>query len=506
MAEILALSWDRKQLSGLEVVPSVAGPRVVKGFKVSWPEQPPTAEWLREILRRFEIKARNVAVAMPREDVVLRLLELPGVPDDELPTLVRFQAAARTAQSIDQLLLDYLPLPPRPGVAQKEVWLATTSLATVAPIQSLLSDAGLEVVQLTLSSLCLSELITRGTTRRSFDPSDASLVVLRQDARMELAVVCQQQLIAAHAVKWSSTSEIPPVTKMLAEVSRVLVQVQAWLPNSTLQHAWVIGDDANVGDLPQAIQQRWNCSVERFDPWRDGHVALGSTKIDGISTEFAVATGLALIQSHPLTPKIDLLHPRQPPRKRDPRKPLIVASAAAALALTALVTGITQQGLASMDARIDELRTEDNELGVRVKEGEPTLEAAKLVEDWQARNINQLNQIGELYRLMHGTPRIVISEYKFSPGLGNVLGRLKTTGMAKSRADAEQLGQSLADLPKFSVTPSSVPGMSRDAEYASRFELEADVVMVKQKPKPVSKPAVVAPAPSPAAQSANSGK
>ncbi|WP_010584173.1 type IV pilus biogenesis protein PilM [Schlesneria paludicola] len=506
MAEILALSWDRKQLSGLEVVPSVAGPRVVKGFRVDWPEQPPTAEWLRGTLQRFEIKARHVAIAIPREDVVLRLLELPSVPDDELPTLVRFQAAARTAQSIDQLLLDYLPLPSRPGVAQKEVWLATTSLATVAPIRSLLSEAGLDVVQLTLSSLCLSELIARGATRRSLDPAEASLVVLRQGARMELAVVCQQQLIAAHAVKWSSINEIPPVTKMLAEVSRVLVQVQAWLPNGTLQRAWVLGDDVDVGELPAAIQQRWNCSVERFDPWRDGHVALGSTKIDGASTEFAIATGLALIQSHPLTPKIDLLHPRQPPRKRDPRKPLMAVGAVAALVLTALAMGIMHQGLVGMDARIKELRTEDNQLGLRVKESEPTLEAAKNVEDWQSRNINQLNQIGELYQLMHGTPRVLVSEYKFSPGLGNVLGRLKTTGMAKSRADAEQLGQSLADLPKFSVSPSSAPGMSRDSEYVSRFELEADLVAVKLKPKPAAKPAIVPPVSNQPASSANPGQ
>ena len=497
MAEILALSWDRKQLSGLEVVPSITGPRIHGGFKVDWPEQTPTADWLREILKRHGIKAKQVAVAMPREDVVLRLLELPGVPDDELPTLVRFQAAARTAQAIEQLLLDYLPLPARPGVSQKEVWLATTSLTTVAPIRSLLTGAGLELIQLTLSSLCLTELIARGTARQSLDPAEASLVVLRQGARMELAVVCHRQMIAAHAVKWSSTSEIPPVSKMLAEVSRLLVQVQAWLPKGTLQRGWVIGDDGDVGELPQAIQQRWNCPVERFDPWRDTQISMGSANADATSTELAIATGLALIQSHPLTPKIDLLHPRQPPRKRDPHKPMIAAAAAAGLAIAAIATAITQQSLAGMDARIDELRTEDNELAVRVKEGEPTLEAAKNVEDWQARNINQLKQISELHQLMRGTQRVVVSEYKFSPGLGNVLGKVRTSGVSRNRADAEQLGQSLADLPKFSVSPSSVPGISRDSEYVSRFELEADLVPVKAKPlkTPPAPPATNPPAP-----------
>ena len=228
MADLLALSWDRHRLTGIELSPAAGGPRVLGAFSVDWPEQPPTSVWLRETLKRFGVNAKQVALALPREDAVLRLLELPQVSDAELPTLVRFQAAARSAQSIDQLLLDFLPLPLRDGVAQKEVWLATALQTTIDPIKKLLEESGLELVQLTLSSLCLTELIARGEARKSMDAAGASLVVLRDRARMELAVVSQRQLIAAHAVKWSSVADIPPVSKMLAEVSRVLVQVQAW--------------------------------------------------------------------------------------------------------------------------------------------------------------------------------------------------------------------------------------------------------------------------------------
>ena len=264
MADLLALSWDRHRLAGIELTPASGGPRILGGFSVNWPEQPLTANWLRETLRRHNINARQVVVSLPREDAVLRLLELPAVPDDELPTLVRFQAAARSAQSLDQLLLDFLPLPLRAGVSQKEVWLATALQSTVDPIRKLLDEAGLDLIQLTLSSLSLTELIARGEAKLSQENSGASLVVLRDRARMELAVVSQRQLIAAHAVKWSSINDIPPVTKMLAEVSRVLVQVQAWLPEGTLQRAWVIGDDTDVGELPAALAKRWNCPRRPF--------------------------------------------------------------------------------------------------------------------------------------------------------------------------------------------------------------------------------------------------
>jgi Tfp pilus assembly PilM family ATPase len=483
MADLLALSWDRHRLTGIEVSPVSGGPRILGAFSVDWPEQPPTANWLRETLRRFGVNAKQVTLALPREDAVLRLLELPAVSDDELPTLVRFQAAARSAQSLDQLLLDYLPLPLREGVAQKEVWLATAVQTTVDPIRKLLVDAGLDLVQLTLSSLCLTELIARGEARQSMDSAGASLVVLRDRARMELAVVSQRQLIAAHAVKWSSVNDIPPVSKMLAEVSRVLVQVQAWLPEGTLQRAWVIGDDNDVGELPEALGRRWNCPVQRFDPWRDSGISLGSTKPEGPASEFAIAAGLALIQSGPLSPKLDLLHPRQPPPKRNPRKPLYAAAAAAGLLVAALGTGVVQQSLAGYETKIEEMRIDESKLKQELKAGEPVFIAAKALDDWQSRSTNQLQQIAELHDVMKGTERLVISDYKIDPNIGDVVAKISAVGHARNRFDAEQFFQRLAELPKFrnGIRPKPITQTNRDPDYSSRFELDMDLVPARIK-------------------------
>ena len=496
MADLLALSWDRHRLTGIELTPA-AGPRILNAFSVDWPEQPPTATWLRETLRRSGVNAKQVTLALPREDAVLRLLELPAVSDDELPTLVRFQAAARSAQSLDQLLLDYLPLPLRSGVAQKEVWLATALQTTIDPIRKLLLEAGLDLVQLTLSSLCLTELIARGEARQSMDGAGASLVVLRDKARMELAVVSQRQLIAAHAVKWSSVNDIPPVAKMLAEVSRVLVQVQAWLPEGTLQRAWVIGDDTDVGDLPAAVGQRWKCPVQRFDPWRDSGLVLGSVKADGPSSAFAIAAGLALIQGGSLCPKLDLLHPRQPPPKRDPRKPLYAAAAAAGLLVTALGTGIIQQSLASYDTQIDDARIKESKLKQQLKEGEPVFIAAKALEDWQARSTDQLRQIAELHDVMKGTEKLVIADYKFDPNIGDVIAKISAVGHARTRFDAEQAFQRLAEVPKFrnGIRPKPITQTSRDPDYASRFELDMDLVPVRSKTPVAAQPQANPPIP-----------
>lgn len=490
MADLLALSWDRRRLSGIEVAPGGSTPRISGGFSVEWPEQTPTASWLRETLRRHGVSAKHVALALPREDTVLRLLELPVVADDEMPTLVRFQAAARSAQSLEQLLLDYLPLPMRSGVAQKDVWLATTLLTTVDPIRALLTEAGLELTQLTLSSMCLTELIARGEQRQSLDPAGSSLVVLRDGARMELAVVCQRQLIAAHAVKWSSVSEIPGVAKMLAEVSRVLVQVQAWLPEGTLQRAWVIGEESDVGELPEAIGQRWKCPVQRFDPWRDAGISLGAAKLEGASSQYAIAAGLALVQAGSLTPKIDLLHPRQPPPKRDPRKPIIAAASAAGLLVAALATGVFQQALASYDATIKDLQNQESKLKSEVDSGKPVVEASKSIVDWESKNVNQLGQMDEIYQLMKGTDRLLISEYGFDVGSANVIGKLHMMGNAKDRDDTERFSQRLQDQPKFRVRPPTTPtDRSFDHDYQTRLSLDVEIIPVVKKQQPAMAPA-----------------
>ena len=61
MADVLALSWDRRRLCGIEVSPNPTHPRVTGGFSVEWPEQPPTVAWLRATLQRYKIGSRQVA-------------------------------------------------------------------------------------------------------------------------------------------------------------------------------------------------------------------------------------------------------------------------------------------------------------------------------------------------------------------------------------------------------------------------------------------------------------
>ena len=90
MPDVLAIHWDKKRLRVVEASIG-ASVRIVQSFAVEVPELPKST-WLRDALRRQGTTARQVIVCLPRDEAILRQLELPDAPDDELPSLVYFQA------------------------------------------------------------------------------------------------------------------------------------------------------------------------------------------------------------------------------------------------------------------------------------------------------------------------------------------------------------------------------------------------------------------------------
>src|ERR1700722_17213904 len=118
MSEYLALDWDDQQLLGLDAQVASESLHVRKWVRFEWKADARPSEHTeaagkqrRAELDRAGIGATHVLISLPREEAIVRLLELPECTDDELPELVRLQAVTRSAVPLDRLLLDFLPLP-----------------------------------------------------------------------------------------------------------------------------------------------------------------------------------------------------------------------------------------------------------------------------------------------------------------------------------------------------------------------------------------------------------
>ena len=107
--------------------------------------------------------------------------------------------------------------------------------------------------------------------------------------------------------------------------------------------------------------------------------------------------------------------------------------AAAALLGAFFVFGGAQWRLVSLDSQIASLRAEELKLNKVIVEGKTDLESARVIGDWQNRNVPQLTQLVELEDKLPGDfERPYFEKYEFtSPSGGTTPPQIKTAGAAK---------------------------------------------------------------------------
>src|SRR6516162_1765451 len=102
MAELLAVEWEHAHVSGVLAQVAPGRIRLTRTFVVPRPvtsitgSGPLQIDWLKPELSKLGIHGGQVLVALPRDESVVKRVELPDVSDDELPVMVRFQAGAKS--------------------------------------------------------------------------------------------------------------------------------------------------------------------------------------------------------------------------------------------------------------------------------------------------------------------------------------------------------------------------------------------------------------------------
>ncbi len=487
MPQSLVLHWDRRQLCGLLAEHWGGRPQIRQAFAQAWPDdqdpmQSPgkSAEMLKSWLDSQGAAPKQVVVCLSREDVILRHLEVPDVPEDELAALVAFQATARSTLPLNQLVLDFLPLPMQAGHEGRPVLAVTAPKSLANGLQAVFQAAGLEVTALSFSSIGLAEFIAQTEQQLGHDARQAVLAVLWDGARVELVILANRQVLYAHSARISA-EEAAPVAGLLAEVSRTIVAAQRLHPSLSIHHAWILDDGVASPGLVSQLTERLGAPAEVLEPTGIGWAEMSLDQLPGNPGLFAALLGLSVPDADRLTAAFDFLHPRRPPKPLDRRKQRIMAGSAAALVIAALGMGAIQWTKSSLEREMNGLRSREADLDLKIKPGQAALAAAKLIDDWQSGNLPQLQHLSALKDLMEGTDRLYLSQYAFTAGTGDSPGNLQSFGNAKSRDDIQQFYQRLIDTKLYRIQPRGLTQSSRDDEYPQRFELNAEI-LPKQKP------------------------
>lgn len=446
MADYLVIEWDPLCLRGLDVQSSGGTIHVRHAFEMPQPSghsQPALKEWFAHYLAEKHITTKQVIVTLPRESVVVRRLELPDAPDDELPQMVRFQAAAKSSLSLDDLALDFIPLPRREGVPTRDVLLAMVPQSMVSAIREFIDEGQRELLAIRLSPVGAAELVAHLEDSKPIDPKSATLIVVRHGERVEISVVWMRQLIFSHAARLAGDTTEQQNAVILTEVSRGLMSFQNLNLGFKLTEGFLLGPDDDLPGLAEALKKRLPITVRTVNPFSVVKVTGDSLKLVSHQSAYAGHIGSVWSQTQPLIEALDFLAPRKPVFKPDTtkerQKKLAIGGAIAAVCVLVIYAISLWQLDSGIALRGDELVKLDDAL----KRGKPLLDAAKTIDDWVREDANVLDEIQRFEQQLPSTERVYFTKLAFTAPTARQPAEIRAEGHAREEKDIRELREKL---------------------------------------------------------------
>lgn len=414
--------------------------------------------WLKGQLAAAKLTGRSAAVVLPRSEVVLRKLVMPDVPEDELPDLVRMQAATKSAAPIDQTRLDFVPL----GMAAegRSVLLATAAVKEVKSLVARVRTAGLEPTSLGLAPFA---------TARRVCEKDENLLVVSVDGTAAEITICKDGVVSfSHGTDLGGEDDEEDRRWLTSEVSRAIVAADHLSAGDGLSRVVLIGRSDLLAPLAEPFEVRYECGVELIsaaDRW-------------GIEGDCGIAisplTSMLGQEETGGMPRIDFLHPRRRVEKPDRTRlirGLLIGGVAAALLLAYLTTWWQRRGI---EQNIADLENQKEEIERALEAGQPALDKHSAINTWLNDEAVWTRQFVAFEEVMPGTDRIIVRQLSMQPTSGEARGEIIFEGMARSGNDIEALASSLVAA-GYRVPPTSA-AEGGGGEYPRGFRMTATVL------------------------------
>jgi Tfp pilus assembly PilM family ATPase len=445
MSRLVALEWDAKEARVVVARERGAGVAVERAFTVALPQreegqtgEPDIGAALAKALTEQGVGRGEALVAVGRSSIELKFLSTPPVPEEELPEIVRFQAMRQFTTLGDDWPLDFVPLAPNADGGMN-VLAAAIAPDLVGQIQKACSAAQISVSRLVLrpfaAAALLKDQLGDGKCRMIVD-------LLKDDA--DLTVLIGSQVIFPRTVRLPAVSEAEILARsLLAEGRRTMVAAQNQLGGRKVEEIVIFGDGEHHTALKQLLENELQLEVRLIDPldrveWGDARAA--RPEFPGT---FAPLLGMLLDEATKTSPLIDFLHPRKKPVPPDQkRKYMLIGAAAAAVVLLAF--GIMQWRLWSLDAELDQLRTDRFKQEKAAKEGDKPLKQAEVLDAFAAGNIPWLDEISHL-SAKFPPPEAARLEELTATLVPKVGGQMKLTGHVDRSERVAQVVDALRD-------------------------------------------------------------
>ncbi|MGV3486489.1 MAG: hypothetical protein ACO1RT_18880, partial [Planctomycetaceae bacterium] len=149
MANLIALDWDTHELRAVVARGSSNNVTITDVLLIKIADDSPETviSTIKKLLddRGLSKTKTKALVTIGRGKSELRQLNLPPVPENELPDMVRLQAMQTFAAVGENTIVDFLPLPSPDETTA--VLAAAVAPATMKSVESIISGVGLELAR-----------------------------------------------------------------------------------------------------------------------------------------------------------------------------------------------------------------------------------------------------------------------------------------------------------------------------------------------------------------------
>jgi len=478
MAEYLAIDWERKKLYGVCAQVSRHQITATDSFSLIWPESinfntdPESAgKWLSRELANLRISTKQVLLCLPREETVVRQLELPNAPDHELPDLVQLQAETKSALPLSELYMDYLPLPCVAEADSRTVQMTTLSRRKAGKIQQVFEVAGLEIQSIGISPVAQAAVAIREESRLGYQPHKTSLIVSKIDGRFELTLVHNRHIVYTHSTQLMFETEEETIRGIRAELSRTMIAAQPLLGSLQLERVWIVGLKDEKEKLAGLLSDRFSCDVHFLDPLSEtivGPNLVGQS--DDKHVPYAGPVGMLLARMDDAIETVDFLNPRRTVNRTERsviQKRIMVV---AAIVLVIGFFGVRFLFERSIEKQIATMTLKKKESENFIETRKPLLDSVDTVQEWVDRDLDWLTELEALNKSFPGTEKVYMTQLRMNPTSGDNVGQIQAKVNAKSREDIQDLNKVIDD--EGYETKTKAITQSKDPKYGQTSDID----------------------------------
>jgi len=459
MSDLIALHWGSEQVTAYAPAKGRNDQVAVMPLgDASRGDAAALGKWLRQELAAHRLSAKRAAIVLPRSAAILRKLSLPQVPDEELPDLVRMQAATKSATPLDRLRLDFVPLPSR-GEG-REALLITVPAKTVDDLVAAVRAAGLEPASIGISPFAMAAKVVAD--------NHACLLVAVQDQDVEITLVRDRSVLFSHVGDLPGGDLEEDRQWLTSEINRAVIAADHLAAGSGISRVVLIGPAELLGPLTEPLAERFEGRCDLIDQPEP----LQLPAVDG--THLAPLVAAAGQLSPGGMPRIDLLSPRKRVEKPDQTRLRVGLAVGAVAAIIIAAYGMTWLEQSDLEQEIAYLTDEKSSLEGTISAGQPLLKSHGTVKAWLEKEAIWPDELVTLDSALPGTSRVYLTQLTLSPGTGTLIGTIDSEGFARSDADVRSLLDAL-DKKGFKVHPTSSVEAGQDPEYPRRFDLKLDI-------------------------------